>query len=900
MSSSQEPNGPTQASQQTQPEPSFFKRVIAFVSTPLSQFAAWTWVKVKSAPTVAVAGVLLVATLIFLFRTAIWDFAIDAKDGQIIVNSPTVYTRQRLVNDRLEQARWLKSQLDETEIEKGANFKIVDQIHSTAATNAIGVGTSTPDKVTPPAITNKVEPTTTAIFRAKNAYRDEVRSEITQTELDDRHDIDGNTILRLSFDASIVAGTKRDSVAAVVVSLTHDTKTDTGENPYESDYRALYQDWIRYFQSQLRKTLRSVPYSFLTSEPYPPLRMLFSDFLLRRICHFVIEPSKERLFAEVSSCSDDGKTRAEAMLQAFTDSRGLTLSKWRDNEFSDQLERYRARDYKFPLLLSSEDIYRQAYNNCAGDPGRDQIPLANLSIKNTEGDDAQETIDCPYIDSLKQRIHAGILLYESILSSRQSDQISAGDYATASKIAVKDLGACEKEKCKIPPWAIKCFVADFLKSTLNALGQNSPTPQQKTDHFLQIDITGRNIHDCDLAVSNRIGRYPVAEHAGQTPEEKKRLQEEKNLLNEFVSYLNQGSDAFAYSVTPKSLTENISTAAETRDAYAAIFRAPSGGKEVANFLKQRSDQNQGIVSHPIIVGFGSAAKKVPASKAIPPMKAVPLILDFGWIIAPRSRGLRYEQIDGQYPLTVYVSAPAWWRSVKAEIQTCWLSRKALAGVKGEPTAANICGADAQRKREMTVRLPTAVAEISRKLAFDVLQEPSFYDVDERELTVGAQGLLLLEGARLWRSTDVTAGAQHASRITVLPNMEGILAEFECVRPPNILTRFTNPTMSGDPEAVTRDWIRVWTSEGVTEKMPVKFVWPKYLLRDEKAVKDLCPDKKAPPASSEKSLVKVVTQPEGSTSTPPATPPPAGTPTPKTNPPVDAALTAPAVKPPPKP
>jgi hypothetical protein len=892
MSSSQEPNGPTQARQQTQPEPSSFKRVIAFVSTPLSQFAAWTWVKVKSAPTVAVAGVLLVATLVFLFRTAIWDFAIDAKDGQIIVNSPTVYTRQRLVNDRLEQARWLKSQLDETEIGKDTNFKIVDQIHSSAATSALGVGATTPDKVTPPAITNKVEPTSTAIFRAKNAYRDEVRSEITQTELDDRHDIDGNTILRLSFDASIVAGTKRDSVAAVVVSLIHDTTTETGKNLYESDYRALYQDWIRYFQSQLRKTLKSVPYSFLTSEPYPPLRMLFSDFLIRRICHFVSEPLKERLFAEVSSCSDDDKAKAEAMLQAFTYSRDLALRSWRANRLDQELERYQSRGYKLPSLLP-EEIFRLAYYDCAREPDRDLIPLKNLFIKTSDGSDAKEAIVCPYVDSLKQRTHAGILLYESLLSSRQSDVISTGDYAAAHRIATNDLGSCENAQCDIPPWALKCFIADFLKSNLNALGQNWPTPQQKTDHFLQIDITGRNIRDCDLAVSNRIGRYSVAEHANQTKEEKKRLQEEKNLLNEFVSYLNRGSDAFAYSVTPKSLTENISTAAETRDAYSAILRTPSDGKEIANFLKQRSDQNQGIVSHPIIVGFGSAAKKISESEA------GPLILDFGWIIAPRSRGLRYEQIDGQYPLTVYLSAPAWWRSVKAEIQTCWLSRKALANFKGEPTAANICGADEQRKRQMTVRLPTAVAEISRKLAFDVLQEPSFYDVDERELTVGAPGSLLLEGARLWRSTDVTAAAQHASKITVLPNMEGILAEFECVRPPNILTRFTNPTMSGQEEAVTKDWIRVWTSEGVTEKMPVKFVWPKYLLRDEKAVKDICPDKQEIQLRL-KNLSSNSEQSAGPTSTPPAKPPPAGTPTPTANPPVEAAPTAPAVKPPPQP
>ena len=67
-----------------------------------------------------------------------------------------------------------------------------------------------------------VEATTLALFRAKNAYREEVRSEITQTELDDRHDIDGNTIFRLTFDASIIAGTRKDFVAAIGVRLKHE------------------------------------------------------------------------------------------------------------------------------------------------------------------------------------------------------------------------------------------------------------------------------------------------------------------------------------------------------------------------------------------------------------------------------------------------------------------------------------------------------------------------------------------------------------------------------------------------------------------------------------------------------------------------------------------------------
>jgi hypothetical protein len=38
------------------------------------------------------------------------------------------------------------------------------------------------------------------------------------------------------------------------------------------------------------------------------------------------------------------------------------------------------------------------------------------------------------------------------------------------------------------------------------------------------------------------------------------------------------------------------------------------------------------------------------------------------------------------------------------------------------------------------------------------------------------------GGRLWRSTEVTLGSQVADRISVLPNMKGIVASFDCVQP----------------------------------------------------------------------------------------------------------------------
>ena len=62
-----------------------------------------------------------------------------------------------------------------------------------------------------------------------------------------------------------------------------------------------------------------------------------------------------------------------------------------------------------------------------------------------------------------------------------------------------------------------------------------------------------------------------------------------------------------------------------------------------------------------------------------------------------------------------------------------------------------------------------------------------------------KGAIVIKGEHLWRSTVVTIGSQQADAITVLPSMNGIIAEFDFV----------------DPPAEGRELMElvVWTSEG---------------------------------------------------------------------------------------
>jgi len=59
---------------------------------------------------------------------------------------------------------------------------------------------------------------------------------------------------------------------------------------------------------------------------------------------------------------------------------------------------------------------------------------------------------------------------------------------------------------------------------------------------------------------------------------------------------------------------------------------------------------------------------------------------------------------------------------------------------------------------------------------------------------------------------VTIDGQPADRITVLPDMKGVIAEFRCVRPA--------PGASPDGSDRSRAKLTVWTAEGRTKPMDV--------------------------------------------------------------------------------
>ena len=180
----------------------------------------WRWVR-KALGWVALRGlVIVVAILVYAWWQGqlaplesklgrAWlagqlAFSEEKLPGLLSIEPPQLYTRERLVNDRFRQANWLEDQLDDTNDHSVATIssrraleqKIDMLFNSNTSTDGSGKAT--------PAPSSEVQPSDLQSLTEVDKTRLRLRTDLMDTLLDDGHDLDGNTLYRLNFDAVVM------------------------------------------------------------------------------------------------------------------------------------------------------------------------------------------------------------------------------------------------------------------------------------------------------------------------------------------------------------------------------------------------------------------------------------------------------------------------------------------------------------------------------------------------------------------------------------------------------------------------------------------------------------------------------------------------------------------------
>jgi hypothetical protein len=234
------------------------------------------------------------------------------------------------------------------------------------------------------------------------------------------------------------------------------------------------------------------------------------------------------------------------------------------------------------------------------------------------------------------------------------------------------------------------------------------------------------------------------------------------------------SGVATYAVTPDRAVQRL----QLLEKEALVMESAYGG---ASFGGRDVAETSALEREPVAFGIGDWGTIDPGQNDT----------KFAWVILPRRRPLsggRFEQAADHVNVGAIVSAPSWWKSADLSVASCWLNPRDL--VK-ESDPYKLCQdrsvgqSDVKDvKYKFEVALPGNAAEIMTKLRFDVLTFP--YLSGQRQyqnvLEVGREGALVILGGRLWRSPRVIMGNQIADRIEVLPDMDGIVAHFDCIHP----------------------------------------------------------------------------------------------------------------------
>jgi hypothetical protein len=765
--------------------------------------------------------------------------SLGGNEGLILLETPQVFTRQRLVNDRAMQAAWLEAQLERTtELMNQGRFAKPDFIKFARQQLSLALRPREPQSA--PATQDDVRKRLGALgltappldeFEDAARYREAIRNDLMGTALDDRHDIEGNTIYRLNFNVSVLPPKGSDRVAAVVVDLfeVEDGKTDTQD--LDKAYVEILYDWRERLREYIDRISQDRVFTimtgsdlrfdedkeletWLTTATAEALGKLGSDH----------DPTEkwdrflERLHVDYAKGLDE---RALSIAATFVQSVRLLREAWGK------------------AGQGQNDFIRQMLSYCQRNKTIDVGVFAGPTAVKDVGEH-ERIRECPEIPKYNRRL-ADIEILDTLRVIEKSFASPTG--AKSPCLSVKS-GKFEDlvRASVIPAPARSRPPASSGHSECTQAGATIYASRYTADWYARIfDIVGSFVVDNVLKKEARTS----------TPDSKQRAQHIR--LDQFFQKVDVGAGACSpgtcrpsldLRAKDKELVEaavNLRTTLQDRTAaftYAVVPNkatlrsevARRSGADVAANLDPSSTvairvggsvdaEAAGVERDPVIIGFGDWGTRAQERKRAPGETR------FGWAMFPRpglKDGMAKRQLPENYTVGALVSLPGWWKVASLRVNTCWISESTLLSTADQ---ISVCRRETgTQSYGLTLRLPGEAQELMNNLRFEVIRHP-YIDRDPFDVAapveVGREAVIMIRGGRLWRSPVVNLGSQKADTIEVLPDMRGIIARFRCVIPEAGSPGARLGLVSGGASnAQFSRPLRVITSEGMTSAVAI--------------------------------------------------------------------------------
>ncbi len=673
---------------------------------------------------------LLAVLLLHAFGLLLIPFWPFTTHGKIYVDSPEVYTRERLVNDRYDQDFWLRRQLQllgEVTPEDLASGRFYSQA-------ALAVSGTDADPDPAPVGPADAEPRLDGLvfrdrFQVLSGIRDMIRQQILENMLDDRHDLTANSIYGLKFDTTVIPGHNTRDRAFVEVTVVPEgpflgmaygdgakayvgtflcrqarsRRQDAEQVCADVDAEAirryeeqfdLYLAWLEDIEKRINTTEASLVKSIAPDAQCSGVaEEQYAELISRTLDVVLGLPEKRFLLNHV-----DRAFTAEARRSVPTGQEEVTASESRSIGKQLRLDDPWA---KFMTITAQPMRVPGIKRNCniRVDFRVRTLDESYLARATDVTEPVQSQTDGPCSEPLvpiggtkdgRWRFWLEEWRFKELLQRR-----SPSEFAPRYRLAAADLDLMptqDPEQTKLffgcPDWVVE------------------------GDKWLTVPSGFFNFIDS------------MTEH-----------------------------DAYTYAVFPK----NDVLGMITDMAAAANARGAGGALDLSHrVVRSRTE--------PVSIGYGGGPST--AGDADPGNQGI----NFGWVIA--ASGAMQLSLRTQLAL---VSVPAWTDQLMVHFRTGWLDQR------GRRYAVDSLPV-------MSIRLPPDVGALDSIFSNQGWVSPAPRIQDEAMdqavyVVAGRNAKILIPGTRLWRSTAVTLGAQQADRIRVLPNMEGIIAEFQPVELP---------------------------------------------------------------------------------------------------------------------
>jgi hypothetical protein len=154
----------------------------------------------------------------------------------------------------------------------------------------------------------------------------------------------------------------------------------------------------------------------------------------------------------------------------------------------------------------------------------------------------------------------------------------------------------------------------------------------------------------------------------------------------------------------------------------------------------------------------------------------------GWILEPdqpgKANGVEWVQGPRNELLATDVALPAWWPEVDIEVIVFWADEES--GKGGEPKKLDfkVPLPGMRQDSDSLLRFLTSESLIETKQPAPHLEYPSEDKHQTLDVCSNSSPSIIISGTNLWHSPRVFVGSQEATSVSLLPNMQGLTAKFD--------------------------------------------------------------------------------------------------------------------------